>query len=153
MKQYLKRVFTTFIFLNALIVLTGIFAFFASRILFFVRLLDTTLYLIGFGPAIIIMLYVAYLARWENKSLKQQYLEIASDYSVIRDFVDTFKSKENIVHTLAFLTLVFANSIIVARSVSTPLGMFIIKVIILLLVRGAVFHALNILVWCLVHRK
>lgn len=155
MKHYLKRVFITFVFLNALIILTGIFAFFLSRILFFAGLADTTLYYSGFVPAIIIMLYVAYLARWENKSFKQQYIEATtnSNYSLKSDFLDTLKAKENITHTLAFLTLVFANSVVIARSVSTPLGMFVIKVIILLLIRGGVFYALNTFVWCLVHRK
>ena len=116
---------------------------------------DTTLYLIGFVPAIIIMLYVAYLARWENKSFKRQYFETATkcEYSFKQDFVNTLKTKENIVHTLAFLTIVFTNSVVVARSVNTPSAMFLVKVIILLLIRGAVFYTLNSVVWCLVHKK
>ena len=132
MKQYLKRVLTTFIFLNALIVLTGILAFFVSRIFYFLELPDTTLYLIGCVPAILIMLYVAYLARWENKSFKQQYFETPKEetYSFMNDFLFTLKSKENIVHTLAFLTITFANSVVIASSVNTPLVMFIVKVII-----------------------
>lgn len=155
MKQYLKRVLSTFIFLNALIILTGIFAFFMSRIFFFLELPDTTLYLIGFVPAIILMLYLAYLTRWENKSFKQKYFETlpTRDYSLKLDFLDTLKAKENTVHTLAFLTIVFTNSVVIARSVGTPLVMFIIKVIILLLIRGAVFYLLNTAVWCFVHRK
>ncbi|MBR5022186.1 MAG: hypothetical protein IKY18_03165 [Oscillospiraceae bacterium] len=138
-----------------MIILTGIFAFFASRILFFLKLVDTTLYLIGSVPAIFIMLYVAYLARWENKASKQQYVETTTkcDYSLKRDFIETLKAKENIAHTLAFLTLVFINSVVAARSVSTPLAIFIIKVVILLLIRGLVFHVFNTVVWCFVHRK
>ncbi len=155
MKLYLKRVLTTFVFLNALIILTGIFSFVVSRILFFFELPDTTLYLIGFVPAIIVLLYVAYIARWENKHLKQQYFETLSSnkYSFGTDYVSTLKAKENIVHTLAFSTLLLAESIPIAISVHTPIVMFIVKFIILLITRGGIFYALNTLVWCFVHRK
>lgn len=155
MKLYLKRALSTFIFLNALIILTGIFTLFTQQIFFFVELPTETLYLIGSVPALLLMLYLAYLVRWENKSFKQLYFDtqIVTEYSFRKDYIATLRARENAIHTLAFLSIVLVNSIRIATSVHTPFIMFVLKVVILLLVRGTAFSALNTLVWCFVHKE
>ena len=123
MKQYLKRVLSIFIFFNALIILTGIFASFAQQILFFAEVPDKTLYLIGSVPASISMLYFVYLYRWENRSMKQRYFEtlISDVYSFKSDFIAALRARENIIHTMAFLTIVLVFDLRIAISEHTPL--------------------------------
>ena len=110
-----------------------------------------TVIYIGLLLATAIMLYIVFLKRWENKSVKATYLEIQAteDYSFRKDYLVTLTARENVVHTLAFLSIAFFNGIRIAVSSLRPIGGLFLQVIIL----SFLFSTLNTLIWCFVHRR
>ena len=99
----------------------------------------------------IMLLYAIFLKRHENKRIKAAYLDAqpAEDYSFWKDYLVTLKARENLVHTLAFLTIVFFNGIRIATSSSRPIGGLLLQVTIL----SFLFTTLNTLIWCFVHKR
>ena len=98
---------------------------------------------------------VLFMFRDEHSSSKRAYIDsfTGDTFSFVKDFKDTFKSKDNLIHTLAFLTIDLIYSVAMAISVNSPFLRFIIVTVIYLLRDGLIFVILNTLVWCLVHKK
>ena len=98
---------------------------------------------------------VLFMFRDEYSSSKRAYIDsfTGDTFSFVKDFKNTFKSKDNIVHVLAFLTIDLIYSVAMAISVNSPFLRFIIVTVIYLLRDGLIFVTLNTLVWCLVHKK
>ena len=150
-KLYLKKLLHTFLFLAALIVLTAVLCTLVIQFAFWFKPQLKTIIYIGLILSGTILLYIVFLKRWENKSLKAKYLEIqaGNDYSFRKDYLAILKSKENVSHTLAFLSITLINSIRIAITTLRPFHGLLIQVAILLLI----FTALNTLIWCFVHRR
>ena len=70
-----------------------------------------------------------------------------------KDFWQTLKSKDNQIHTLAFLTLDFLVAVPVGISASSNIWIFLIGMLIQLLVEGTVFILINTFIWSLAHRR
>lgn len=151
MKQYLKRVLSTFLFLIALIVLTAALCTLIIHFFIWFRPQLRIVLYIGLLLSTATMLYIVFLKRWENKSIKATYLEAQATeaYSFKKDYLITLTSKENTVHTLAFLSIALLNGVRIAASTPRPIWGLFIQIGILLLL----FSALNTLVWCFVHRR
>ena len=98
---------------------------------------------------------VLFTFRYEHSPYKRAYVDSFTEdtFSFVKDFKNTFKSKDNIVHTLAFFTIDLIYSVSMAISVNSPFLRFIIVTVIYLLRDGLIFVTLNTLVWCLVHKK
>ena len=93
--------------------------------------------------------------RCENSPIKSAYVNSFTEdtFSFVKDFKNTFISKDNLVHLLAFITLDLIYSVAMATSVNTTFVRFIIVTMIYLLRDCLIFAILNTLVWCLVHKK
>lgn len=105
--------------------------------------------------AILIVLVHLYRRRCDSYSQKLKYLE-GIEYappSFGKDFWQTLKSRENIVHTLAFLTLRFFTALPTGIITAPTIWRFLVGMFLLLLEQGIIFTLVNTLIWCLVHRR
>lgn len=151
-KLYLKKLLQTFLFLTALIVLTALLTTLLMTVFLWLKPpLKAAIVYFGLFLSAILLICAVFQKRYENKRLRATFLaaQIAEDYSFREDYLATLKSKENIVHTLAFFSIVFTNSIRIAITTHRPLTGLLLQVGILLFV----FSALNTFIWCLVHRR
>lgn len=151
-KLYLKKLLQTFLFLAALIVLTALlFTLLITVFLWLKPQIKAAIVYFCLLLSAILLIYAIFLKRHENKRLKATYLDAqpAEDYSFWKDYLATLKSKENIAHTLAFLSIVFANSARIATTTYRPFSGLVIQLAILVLI----FTALNTLIWCCVHKR
>lgn len=152
MKQYFKKLLQTFLFIGALIVLTALLCAFAFAVFFWVKpQIKVIILYFNLLLSTVLLLYSVFVKRYENKSLKAAYLKEVTeyDYSFKKDSCVTFKSKENAVHTLAFSSIVFANSARIAITTHMAFSDLLIQLAILVII----FTALNTLIWCCVHRN
>lgn len=151
-KIYLKKLLQTFLFLTALIVLTALLSTLLMTVFLWLKpqIKAAIVYFSLFLSAILLICAV-FQKRYENKRLKATYLEAqtAEDYSFRNDYLATFKSKENVAHTLAFFTIVSWNSIRIATTTRRSLAGLLLQLVILLVM----LSVLNTLIWCLVHRR
>ena len=87
--------------------LYGVLAVLLMQLLFWFKPSEEILIYISLILSTVIVLYIVYLKRWENKAIKAAYLEVQSEknYSFKNDFIETLKSRENFIHTLAFVTI------------------------------------------------
>jgi len=154
LKLYLKKVFLTAGFFLFYLLLGGMLAF--VWYIFFRNLFSedftTAAVAILAIPAALTMVY---RTRCNCAACKQAFFEKPEEIppSFPKDFVHTFKSKENIVHTLAFLTLDFLFTVPIGISMNTPFIALIAGAVFFLVIGGAVFSLANTLLWCLVHRR
>ena len=113
MRIYLKKLVQTFLFLAGLIVLTALVCTLLIHLIFWFRPQVNILVFIGLAVSAVTMMYAVFLRRWENKSLRATYLEneTVKERSFIKDYIVTFKTKENTLHTLAFTTIAIMNSV------------------------------------------
>jgi len=151
MKLYLRKLLQTLLFFAAFIVLAGLLCTLLIHFLFLCKPHIKIIIYIGLILSAVLLIYAVFLKRWENKALKATYLEAetAKDYFFRKDYLTTLKSKENVVHTLAFLTITFLNCVRIAITADRPLFSLLLQVAILLFL----FTGLNTLVWCFVHKK
>lgn len=70
MKQYLKRVLSTFIFLNAIIVLTAVLCTLIIQFAFWFKPQIKIIVYFALVLSTAIMLYIVFLRHWESESLK-----------------------------------------------------------------------------------
>ncbi len=153
-KLYFKKLFFTLLFLGGFYILGAIFAFFWHLI--FRNLFSESVSTVAcFALGSILNFKLAYMARYELSSYKMEYINaFTSDaFLFVKDYKNTFKSKENIIHTSAFLTIELIFNLATAISTSTPFLRLVIVTILLLFVEGLIFSTLNTLIWCLVHKK
>ncbi|MBQ5608087.1 MAG: hypothetical protein IIU86_03580 [Oscillospiraceae bacterium] len=153
-KLYFKKLLFTLLFIFEFPILSGVCMFFwhlIFRYMFPESVGSTVCIILGALLALILV----YLYRCERSSIKTDYISsFSSDtFSFIEDFKSTFKSKENIVHTSAFLTIELIVNLAAAISTNTPFLPLVIGNILLLFVGGLIFSILNTLLWCLVHKR
>ena len=153
-KLYFKKLFFTLLFIFGSPILAGVFSFawhLIFRNLFPELVRDITCIILGYLLSIILL----FMFRCECSSYKRVYIDsFPSDtFSFFKDFVDTFKSKDNLVHTLAYLTFDLFQTVRGAIASDSPFLRAIIITLILVSVRGLIFAVFNTLMWSLVHRK
>lgn len=105
--------------------------------------------------AMVILLIVLYKKRCDSATHKKDYWEMMESGYVTfgKDVLLTLKSKENLCHTLAFMTIVFAFDLPIGIATAPTLWLLITGFVILLITRGIAFTFGNTLMWCLVHRR
>ena len=103
----------------------------------------------------IIVLKLAYDTRRDSSPYKSAFLNSTDAISIPfwKDFWATLRSKENLIHTLAFITLRFFIALPTGIRASSSLWTLIIGMIVLLVHHGLMFAAGNTLLWCVVHRR
>lgn len=104
--------------------------------------------------AALFMLYLVFKIRSKNTNVKNTYLLTKKQRkrSTEKETISILKSKENIVHTIAFLTILSCISVSVAVSIQTPAIFVVTGTLILLLIGSMLFITINTLVWCLVQK-
>lgn len=160
LKLYFKKLLMTVLFAVGYFLTVGCLGFFSFLLILSILpiqklISETTLTIIFAILALVIMLVVVYRGRSNNKPYKREYLEQIqyAPPSFGKDFWLTLKSKENICHTLAFLTVDFLFSAPIGISESSTLWVFIFGMLMLLISQGIIFTLINTLLWCLVHRR
>ena len=154
MKLYLKKLLMTALFVLGYIVLLFILAFFTFLLLKSL-IPETVLIIILPLLALFLMLRGVYRNRSDSRPYKQAFLECAVQEPIPfrKDFWAVLKSRENICHTAAFLTLDFLFALPIGIANSSNVWIFLIGMVLLLTSQGAVFTLINTLIWSLVHRR
>ena len=153
-KLYFKKLFFTLLFIFGFPILAALCAFVWHLIFryMFPESVSTTVNTI---LGLILTLGLVYLYRYERSSYKRAYIDsfTSDNFSFVKDFICTFKSKDNIVHTLAYLSFDLVQTVRGAISSDSPVFRAVIITLLLVSVRGLIFAVLNTLMWCLVHKK
>lgn len=103
----------------------------------------------------LIMLRVIYINRCASKPYKRAFLE-EIEYkpaTFLKDFVFTIKSKENTIHTLAYITLDLLKTIRVGILSDATFWRVIIITAVLVIIRSLIFAIINTVLWCAVHKR
>lgn len=103
----------------------------------------------------LIMLRVIYINRCTNKPYKRAFLE-EIEYkpaTFLKDFVFTIKSKENTIHTLAYITLDLLRTIRIGILSDATFWRVIIITAVLVIIRSLIFTIINTVLWCAVHKR
>ena len=153
-KLYFKKLLFTLLFIFVFPVFGGVCAFvwhLIFRYMFPESVSTTANAILG----LLLELVVVYLYRCERSPYKRTYIDsfTADHFSFVKDFISTFKSKDNIVHTLAYLSYDLVQTVRGAISSDSPFFRAVIITVILVSVRSLLFAVLNTLIWALVHKK
>ena len=159
-KLYLKKLWQTtqfaagFIF--TLVLYSFLFSMFFLSILPLQKIVSKQI-LLGILAALtlVVMLVYIYRQRRNDKAGRKAYTK-KLNYplpSFGKDFWQTLKSRENIAHTLAFLTLDIPLTIYMGISAFSTIGIFLLRTVLLVMIQGAAFTLINTFLWCLAHRR
>ena len=153
-KLYFKKLFFTLLFIFGVPVLGGVCVFFwhlIFRNFFSESVRDIACIILGYLLGVIVL----FKFRYERSSYKRPYIDsFASDnFSFVKDFINTFKSKDNIVHTIAYLSFDLVQTVRGAISSDSPFFRAVIITMILVSGRSLIFAVLNTVIWSLVHKK
>lgn len=151
MKLYLKKLLFTILFSVLLLMISYILSLSHHVI----PLKDDTVYTMSIIIGLVIMLFFTYAIRLCGKKAKARYLseKQPKKNSLEKEFYKVLRSKENVIHMIAFLTIIDVFFICVALSVGSTIATAAGKILILSLVGGIVFTLLNTLIFCMVHKR
>lgn len=161
LKHYFKKLLNTLLFLIACYtyIAAAEYAWYYIGTLLqellsitFPRAVNLAMGILLAGSLTVVMVY---FMRHESVAYKSKYKKAHAEgpVSFQKDFVSTFISADNVLHTAAFLTLLLPILILIGTSANTPILLRIVGILLLLAVGGALFAAVNTLMWCLVHKK
>ena len=153
-KLYLKKLFFTLLFIFAFPIFGAVCAF-VWHLIFRYMLPELVRNIACLILGCLLSFKLLFTFRYEYSAYKRTYIDsfTGDAFSFVKDFKNTFKSKDNLVHTSVFLTIDLIYSVSIAISVNSPFLRFIIVTVIYLLHDGLIFATLNTFVWCLVHKK
>jgi hypothetical protein len=159
-KRYLKRLWNTFSFALGYVFMM-FFCSFLCHLVIFPRLPlqklipEKILSILLASISLVLMLVFLYRTRRSDKQVRREYVKKLKfpPPSFAKDFWQTLKSRDNIAHTLAFLTLDFLFVLPIGISASSTLWVFLFGTLTFLITQGAVFTLINTFIWSLVHRR
>ena len=104
---------------------------------------------------LLLELLAVYVVRIDNLKAKEIYEESHAPgvFDFKADFNDTIKSKEHILHTAAFGTLMLPLFLLIGLGTKAGTALLLIGAIAATMVSTALFAAISSLVWCIVHKK
>ena len=151
MKLFLKKLLTTILFFSGLLLIASVL----SLLRYVLQLQEATVYSTSVIVSTSIMLYLAYKIRSMNKTAKTVYLakKKSKKHSVETEFYSTLRSKENTIHTIAFLTILCGISVVITVSTQLQAASAIIGTIVILLIGGVLFAPISALLWCLAQKS
>ena len=151
-KLYFKKLGGTALFMLVLVPFIGAALAFVHRLFFHRYMLsENTRTIIFLIIALLIAAKLLYDRRRKNFQYMYAFLDERSGVSFIKDFWLTLKSKENMVHTLAYVTLKLFPSLASAILRDTALIWLIVGAVRLIVDQGILFALSNTLHWCAVH--
>ena len=153
-KLYFKKLLFTLLFIFGVPILCGVWVFLwhlIFRNLFPELVRDIACIILGYLLGVILL----FKFRCERSPYKRAYIDsfTSENFSFMKDFIGTFKSKDNIVHTLAYLSYDLVQTVRGAISSDSPFLRAVIITLILVSIRCLIFAVLNTLIWSLVHKK
>ena len=154
MKLYLKKVLLTMLFFAAYLITCGAIVFVWYLILGN-RVPEDIQTIIIMLAAGLVMFVILYRCRCDSKPYRQDYFA-QTEYAPVpfcKDFLNTIRSKENISHTLAFLTIILIMVVPIGISLDVTFFVLIAGSIYMTLTNGIAFALINTLIWSLVHRR
>ena len=153
-KLYFKKLLFTILFAVSFLLLCGICVF-VWHLIFRYMFPESVSTAANAILGLIFELVLVYLYRCERSPYKRTYIDsfAADHFFFVKDFVSTFKSKDNIVHTLAYLTYDLVQTVRGAISSDSPFFRAVIITVLLVAVRSLLFAVMNTLIWSLVHKK
>ena len=159
-KRYLKRLWNTFSFALGYVFMMFYLGFLSYLVIFprlpLQKLIpEKILSIILASISLVLMLVFLYRTRRSDKQVRREYVKKLKFPlpSFAKDFWQTLKSRDNIAHTLAFLTLGLVFSIYIGISTFSTLWFFLAKTLLLLMAQGIAFLLINTFIWSLVHRR
>ncbi len=143
-KLYFKKILVTLGFIANYFLLVFILAFVWNLVLrnTFSELVNTLILAI---LALVLNVVIVFIMRYKSLQHKTDTLNNVS-------FLNIIKSSYNIVHTLAFISILFPFFVSIAIVENTPLLPLVVGTIILLFACGLIFLTVNALVWSIVHK-
>ena len=160
LKLYLNKLWQTAQFVAGFLFALAFYSFLFS-VFFLPRLplqklipIKTLLAILAVITLVVMLVYV-YRLRRNSKSGRRAYTKKLT-YPLPtfgKDFRQTLRSRESLVHTLAFLTLDAPLCIYIAITRFSTFGRFFLEVPLLLIIQGAAFLLINTYLWCLAHRR
>ena len=159
-KLYLKRLWNTFSFALGYVFMMFFIGFLCHLVIFprlpLQKLIpEKILSILLASISLVLMLVFLYRTRRSDKQVRREYVKKLKfpPPSFAKDFWQTLKSRDNIAHTLAFLTLDFLFVLPIGISASSTLWVFLFGTLTFLITQGAVFTLINTFIWSLVHRR
>ena len=141
-KLYFKKILFTLGFITNYFLLVAILAF-TSHLIFrdaFSELVNTIIHAI---LALVLNFVIVCVIRYKSLHYNTDRLNNFSFFSII-------KSRDNIVHTLAFISILLPFFVSIAIVENTPLLPLVIGTIILLFACGLIFITVNTLMWSII---
>ncbi len=99
--------------------------------------------------ALVLNFTVVCVMRYERLSHKTETLKNLSFFKIL---FSVLKSRENIVHTVAFISLLLPFFVSIAKNENTPFLPLVFGTVFLLLICGLIFLMVNALMWSIVHK-
>jgi membrane protease YdiL (CAAX protease family) len=159
-KRYLKRLWNTFSFALGYVFMMFFIGFLCYLVIFprlpLQKLIpEKILSILLASISLVLMLVFLYRTRRSDKQVRREYVKKLKfpPPSFAKDFWQTLKSRDNIAHTLAFLTLDLLFVLLIGISASSTLWAFLFGALTFLITQGAVFTLINTFIWSLVHRR
>ena len=153
-KLYFKKFFLTVLFFVGFL-FTGFVVSFVWHLVFRNLFSEQVRFIVVTILAALVTLKVAYDIRRDRDAYKSEFLNSTDAISIPfwKDFWATLRSKENLIHTLAFITLRFLTALPTGIRSSSSLWVLLFGTIVLLVHQGLMFAVGNTLLWCVVHRR
>ena len=104
---------------------------------------------------LLIELLAVYCIRIDNLKCKEAYenTHTAESYAFKADFMETLKSKDHILHTAAFNSLMLPLFLLIGLGTTATTGPLIVSAVALTICSIALFAVISTLLWCIVHKK
>ena len=147
-KLYFKKILVTLGFIANYFLLVFILAFVWNLVLrnTFSELVNTLIHAI-----LALVLNFVFVCIMRYKSLHHK-TDALNNISFLKNFINIFKSKDNIVHALAFISILLPFFVFIAIAEKTPLVPLVVGTIALLFICGMMFLILNALMWSIAHK-
>ena len=112
-------------------------------------------YVLIFLVTLAIELLAVYFIRIDNKDRKEEYEKKYKKGTIPfgYDFVNTVKSRDNIIHAIAFNFLLMPIFLLIGIGNEFPLTNVILGTSILFLLGFVLFSAISTCLWCIVHKR
>jgi len=104
---------------------------------------------------LLIELLAVYFIRIDNLKCKETYesTHTAAIYAFKADFIETLKSKDHILHSAAFNTLMLPLFLLIGMGTKFTAISIVIGAIALTIVSIILFSVISTLLWCIVHKN
>ncbi|MBR2937555.1 MAG: hypothetical protein IKB80_03555 [Oscillospiraceae bacterium] len=104
---------------------------------------------------LLIELVAVYVIRIDNLKIKEAYenTHTKEAYTFQTDFAETLKSKDHILHTAAFNTLMLLLFLLIGMGTKATAIPLVIGAIAMTIVSIILFAVISTLIWCIVHKK